>query len=235
MPAAFRCRTGPQDRLIARRLVSIAQQAGVVSEPCLDVAGLVKARLEQLSDSRLAFRTLQRGEEGVPLARKSWCVTKNPSTALSKMTTLTCSSVSTAVMISLSSGRLCGPKIFKGGISKVTLQYVDECRARTTCVKRLRVLGRDVKASVRPLGTLPCRQTKRNAQRAPRRFGRRFRAAPPTAASSPTRFSRRDDSRRPPGTDQRGGSMTLRKLDAAETAAPACRTRPASVASDVNH
>lgn len=60
MPAAFHCRTGPQGRLIARRLVSVAQQADVVSEPCLDVAGLVKAALEQLSDSRLAFRTLQR-------------------------------------------------------------------------------------------------------------------------------------------------------------------------------
>src|SRR4051794_2463568 len=47
---------------------------------------------------------------------------KKPSTALSKTTTLTCSSVSSAVMASWSCGIASGPKMFSGGISKVTRQ-----------------------------------------------------------------------------------------------------------------
>src|SRR5437660_3903214 len=51
---------------------------------------------------------------------------KEPSTALSKTTTLTCSSVSIAVMISFTCGSISGPKMLSGGWSNVTLQYSGE-------------------------------------------------------------------------------------------------------------
>ena len=43
---------------------------------------------------------------------------KKPSIALSKTTTLSCSSVSIAVMISLSCGIVSGPKMLRGGMIK---------------------------------------------------------------------------------------------------------------------
>src|SRR5258705_3292139 len=58
---------------------------------------------------------------------------KKPSTALSNTTTFTCSSVSIAVMISLSRGSCFGPKIFTGGMSKVTRQYVGRRRSSRIC------------------------------------------------------------------------------------------------------
>src|SRR5215469_3793211 len=53
---------------------------------------------------------------------------KKPSTALSKTTTLTCSSVSSPVMISFNCGMVSGPKMLSGGWSNVTRQYVGERR-----------------------------------------------------------------------------------------------------------
>ena len=53
---------------------------------------------------------------------KSLWFRKNPSTALSKTTTLTCSSCSMAVMIFPNSMTNSGPIRFSGGLSKVTRQ-----------------------------------------------------------------------------------------------------------------
>src|SRR6266853_5183414 len=53
---------------------------------------------------------------------------KNPSTALSKTTTLTSLSVSSAVTISFNCGMLSGPKTLSGGWFSVTRQYWGECR-----------------------------------------------------------------------------------------------------------
>ena len=56
---------------------------------------------------------------------------RKPSTALSKTTTLTCSSVSSAVMISFTCGSISGPKMLSGGWSNVTRQYSGERLSQT--------------------------------------------------------------------------------------------------------
>src|SRR5467141_5330041 len=66
-------------------------------------------------------------------ARKSEWFRKNPSTALSNTTTLSCSSLSIAVMISLNSRTNCGPMRLSGGLSNITRQQVGDCRFNRTC------------------------------------------------------------------------------------------------------
>src|ERR1700686_1634797 len=67
------------------------------------------------------------------LALKSLWFKKNPSTALSKTTTLSSSSVSSAVMISRNSRTNSGPIKFSGGLSNVTRQYLGEDRVSLIC------------------------------------------------------------------------------------------------------
>src|ERR1700729_3066754 len=62
------------------------------------------------------------------LALKSLWFKKNPSTALSKTTTLTSWSVSSAVMISRNSRTNSGPIKLSGGLSNVTRQYLGDDR-----------------------------------------------------------------------------------------------------------
>src|SRR5258708_33692329 len=57
---------------------------------------------------------------------------KNPSIALSKMTTFNCSSDSIAEIISLSCGIVLGPKMFTGGLFKVTRQSAGDSLVRKT-------------------------------------------------------------------------------------------------------
>jgi hypothetical protein len=67
------------------------------------------------------------------LARKSLWFRKKPSTALSKTTTLTCSSSSMAVTMSLNSWTNCGPITLSGGLSNVIRQQAEDDRLIRIC------------------------------------------------------------------------------------------------------
>src|SRR5580704_9122813 len=67
------------------------------------------------------------------LALKSLWFKKNPSTALSKTTTLSSWSVSSAVMISRNSRTNSGPIKLSGGLSNVTRQYLGDDRVSLIC------------------------------------------------------------------------------------------------------
>ena len=66
-------------------------------------------------------------------ARKSQCVRKKPSTALSKTTTFTSASFSTLEIIAFKGERSFGPKMFRGGRSNVTRQYDGKRCSRRIC------------------------------------------------------------------------------------------------------
>src|ERR1700730_14222402 len=67
------------------------------------------------------------------LALKSLWFKKNPSTALSKTTTLSSSSVSSAAIISRNSRTNSGPIKLSGGLSNVIRQYLGEGRVSLIC------------------------------------------------------------------------------------------------------